>query len=689
MRSTGTSAGEPAWARLDIECTAPGVGERASVRETWLLSEAWWGDAVQPPPSLRLLTWLWSRGPLLIFWHIYLLAVYRDKAAAARGASETASPWDVMMAVSAFVVAAGTQAAVTVALVLWVIPYGPWRSGLTAVVRAVTAALGDSYVLLEHDMQRAALVSRYSSSLSWLASRVRRIAVVAHSQGGAIAHEALMTSPADVDLFVSVGSGLEKLAFLKMVRHTGEGLSAAALVVPFSAFGAAAMVAGVRLDAPAVMTLGGGLLFAALLAAAALLKAFRGYRERVGEDLAGWALRDGVTWVDIHATHDLVPMGRGSILEDTVLTTRVATVNRRSVLADHTAYFGNKWHFQPALWRALASLSRALAPDAAAVSRWAHHQQVHSWQARALEAGHFAIVAAGLLMLAFHRSVVAHWGRFLDGLADSQSFWGVDAAVSAAQSVVEATGLPSPERDVVRHALTGALALAGGLALWWTIAGGLWSGRSARRWRALCRGGGSVQPSAALMLRRFGPAWTLVIGSLPLWLVVLYSALPGLFTPDSLGASIRFIAATALLLFAMLVVVLSPVATSALWEESRRERSSVATNLASLAALVAVLPALAVWLWPPLRSVPQRRGYRRIRAVAGVLVGLRVARVAPCRWVADPPRGDPCAVGSPRAATFAVAGVVRADTDARRPGRGSLRIRSPNRVESPFLGAPS
>lgn len=587
--------GAPAWARLEIASAPTAVDARPRAR--WLLSEAWWGDTVQAPPSLRLLTWLWSRGPMLIFWHIYLAAAPRDAAAATSADADTATPRDALVALSAFAVAGITQVAVTVALVLWVIPYGPWRSALTSAVRSLTATLGDSYVLLEHDMQRAALVSRVRAALKWLVPRVRRIAVVAHSQGGAIAHEAVRAScPASVELFVSVGSGLEKLAFLKLVRQRGEGLRAASLVVPLTVAGVAGVASGAVLDARALTGVGWVLLFSALCAAGALLGTFRNYRRAVTKDLPHWQLPSGVTWVDIHASHDLVPMGRGSIFEGAAFTSRLSTVNTRSILADHTAYFANKGHFQPLLWQALARMLPGLDLDPAIRSRWDLYQRVHGWNTLALELGQVAVVAAGLLLLTLHRSLVEHWGRVVDTATGSRTLWGLDAVTGAVQRLVGLVGAQPPSDDVVRSTMLGSLMVVAALALWMTIVRARWTSGCARRWQSLCRTGGAFQPPDRLF-RWIGPAWTFALAALPLGVTALYSVQPQLFSPDSVGAVVRVLLATLLLLFAALVVALSPVMTSAFWEE---DHASIGQTLASVVALAVLLPLAAFWLWPPL-----------------------------------------------------------------------------------------
>jgi hypothetical protein len=131
-------AGSPARARVWVSAHGPGPG--AVAREEWLFCEAWWGDSVQPPSAVRLLPWLFTRGPLLIYWHFFL-------GVAAQGGRDP-TPRQTWSSLVAFLLAGLCQLVVSAAMLLWLVPIGPWRRAVVAAVRTLTLTLGDSYVLL-------------------------------------------------------------------------------------------------------------------------------------------------------------------------------------------------------------------------------------------------------------------------------------------------------------------------------------------------------------------------------------------------------------------------------------------------------------------------------------------------------------------------------------------------------------
>jgi hypothetical protein len=131
------------------------------------------GGSVQPPQPLNLLAWLWTRGPLLISWHFYLGFRARTRDASKLEGSSLLSAVvrliygkykQVQLAIwyGSIAVALSTvcQIIITVAVALLAIPIGKWRRTVASTARILTLTLGDSYVLLEHEIQRAALVER-------------------------------------------------------------------------------------------------------------------------------------------------------------------------------------------------------------------------------------------------------------------------------------------------------------------------------------------------------------------------------------------------------------------------------------------------------------------------------------------------------------------------------------------------
>lgn len=247
-------------------------------------------------------------GPLLIYWHFYIRQTANTKKD---------NFTDGIFIVVAFLLAGFCQLVIGIAIVLSLIPIGPWRRKVVAAVRVLTLTLGDSYVL-EEDIQQAALVDRVRHALDWLAKRTTKTVVIAHSQGGAISHEVLRRyAPGNLAMFISVGSGLEKLRFLREAVMVRKGLVAAPLLFPIVALAGAILVGAGRSLAQWQIGLSVVLFLIASGLAIDLVISLEDYKERLGSDLPNLKLPaiERERWIDIYASDDVVPMNRGSLLE--------------------------------------------------------------------------------------------------------------------------------------------------------------------------------------------------------------------------------------------------------------------------------------------------------------------------------------------------------------------------------------
>jgi nitrate reductase NapE component len=100
----------------------------------------------------------------------------------------------------------------------------PWvRQLAVALQRLLSTSVGDSFVLVSSPTRGQATVTRVERDLRWLSDRCQRVAVVAHSQGVAIAHRAVRRVPPGerrLAKFVTVGSGQTKLVDLESLRDS-------------------------------------------------------------------------------------------------------------------------------------------------------------------------------------------------------------------------------------------------------------------------------------------------------------------------------------------------------------------------------------------------------------------------------------------------------------------------------------
>jgi hypothetical protein len=103
-----------------------------------------------------------------------------------------------------------------VLLLLGIVPIPKLRAAILRTQQLLVGTVGDSYLYLTSSIRGAALISKVQRDLKWLADQgCTRIAVVAHSQGAAIAH-AVVNHPDWVrqDLLLTFGAGLNKLLIL-------------------------------------------------------------------------------------------------------------------------------------------------------------------------------------------------------------------------------------------------------------------------------------------------------------------------------------------------------------------------------------------------------------------------------------------------------------------------------------------
>src|SRR4029079_878318 len=84
-------------------------------------------------------------------------------------------------------------AAVALALtILSIVPLDPIKAFVQGAQRWVSGFLGDLFTLLQRPMDAAAMTSKVRSDIDWLVEQgASSVAVVAHSQGGAVAYLAL------------------------------------------------------------------------------------------------------------------------------------------------------------------------------------------------------------------------------------------------------------------------------------------------------------------------------------------------------------------------------------------------------------------------------------------------------------------------------------------------------------------
>ncbi len=191
--------------------------------QRWLVAEAWWAKKFPTPTFGEIASWSFEVLPWTLIAHFDRR--FRRLGFRFYNAVNNSRPLPGVLVAFVLWLAEGLKLSLALAVsplllvliglisLLGLIPYAKLRDFARAVQRKLAATVGDSYVFMHQQITGAAICASVGADLEWLASRCKRVAVVAHSQGGAIAHKVLrgpVTAPCDV--LVTFGSGLAKLS---------------------------------------------------------------------------------------------------------------------------------------------------------------------------------------------------------------------------------------------------------------------------------------------------------------------------------------------------------------------------------------------------------------------------------------------------------------------------------------------
>ncbi|HEX9670736.1 MAG TPA: hypothetical protein VGC93_14790 [Thermoanaerobaculia bacterium] len=411
--------------------------------ERWLLAESWWAESFWPPRFSDLARWGAGVVPWTIGSH-YGTAVRRVWAEREQaGGTGHRLAWCGRLGLSLLrllgslllgLVALGVLALL---LVVAALPIPRLRAALGALQRQIAASLGDSYILLARPIEAASIVGQVRRDLAWLAepARCAEVAVVAHSQGAAVTHEALRAGhPANLRLLLTLGSGLRKLEELRQLRGRGGHLRLAAQMT------LGALITGTLSTFVLVRTRvldPGEWVALAVVTAVFLGLAAAGLWDFVEEMDVGDLRRrvrrfgrSGVRWVDCHAMKDPVP--NGPLLdpperltaeggEGAEIPHSVALCNEGSTGADHTAYWRNLDEFVSLVVAELTVPPGGRRSILAPRPVWGDGITVRRrWRVRWLVAVRWVVALSVALAVAYGRS---EWRALLGWLAQRIGGW--------------------------------------------------------------------------------------------------------------------------------------------------------------------------------------------------------------------------------------------------------------------------
>ena len=359
---------------------------------SFLVAESWWAKDFREARFRQLFVWGVAYAP----WVIWDYAEHRRKQArrdcgrlrpgrslaAWREAGfslAVAAVATVLAPVGAFLF----QVAMLALLLLALVPaLRGWVAGLQA---RLAGAVGDAYLLATSPVRFDAMASQVQRDLAWMAERLAKngksgpIAVLAHSQGSVVAHEALrglVAARRDTDpippvrLFVTFGNAFVKLGKIRraLPLHDRFARRAVACYAGLAAVLIAFAWGPLRLPEGAEwprLTVGVAGCLAIFWAHTRQMPKIDGLQP--GDlDVPGFDAAEGWTWQDYFATADPVPDGpvpddviedpaRANGRPDRFRSTKVR--NRDSVFADHTTYWQNAEQFVGPVARALVGLA--------------------------------------------------------------------------------------------------------------------------------------------------------------------------------------------------------------------------------------------------------------------------------------------------------------------------------------------
>jgi hypothetical protein len=400
---------DDAPARAVMVMNAPPDAELGG-RTEWLVAESWWAETFRPPKTTTVILWLFVVLPYLLLEHTF---VPLSRSFRTWRSSKTHG-WKYAVAgvrtlgfalffVASLPIAAVAEVFVSLLLVPLLIPVPALRDFAKNAVVKLSNTLGDCFVLTSSTVQFDAMVRQVAHDLAWLQSQAGTVAIVAHSQGAAVAHEALRAygGAQRLSLFATVGQGLAKLHRVRALRRThkttGFGLAWLGLVGIYvvMALSARVVVSVVRGEVSWVVT---ALWLAGIVAVALPYAVFRRFMRDSASEEQALLFPPGTgpgEWVNYYASLD--PVSNGPLFgEPRPAVEEIEVWNHSSMVSDHTSYTKSPDDFMALLVMKLFSkVGGAASPATIAVidrARWCRW-----WRVWWLSASRLVVLASGAI----------------------------------------------------------------------------------------------------------------------------------------------------------------------------------------------------------------------------------------------------------------------------------------------------
>jgi hypothetical protein len=384
--------------------------EQLGGRTEWLLAESWWAQTFRPPKTTTVILWLFVVLPYLLLEHTYvpLSRSFRTWR------SSTTHGWKYVVAalrtigfalffVASLPIAAVAEVFVSLLLVPLLIPVPALRDFAKNAVVKLANTLGDCFVLTSSTAQFDAMVRQVAHDLAWLQSQTGTVAIVAHSQGTAVAHEALRAyaGAKRLSLFATVGQGLAKLHRVRALRRghktAGFGLAWLGLVGIYvvMALSARVVVSVVRGEVSWIIT---ALWLAGIVAIAVPYALFRRFMRDSAREEQALLFAPGTgpeEWVNYYASLD--PVSNGPLFgERRPEVEEIELWNHASMVSDHTSYTKNPDDFMALLVMKLFSKVGG-EPSAETVAVLKRARWCRWWRVWWLSTSRLVVLASGAI----------------------------------------------------------------------------------------------------------------------------------------------------------------------------------------------------------------------------------------------------------------------------------------------------
>ena len=234
LSSTGGEDHEPAHLTLEVPL---GLSDRR-VHARWLIAESWWPALFTAPRFLELARWIWKVSTCLLVMQFVI--PMRRHLSQAKAKKDPKNPghsisWYSRLAHVAaalcYLVLMGTAGMLSVLVSLLLLalavaaklPIPQIDRAVRWTIVKISSTLGDIYVLAHCPVQYAAMRTKVAQDLRSLQGKCERVAIVAHSQGAAIAHQVLKDGDYDQDsgdlrAFITSGQGISKMHLLQRME---------------------------------------------------------------------------------------------------------------------------------------------------------------------------------------------------------------------------------------------------------------------------------------------------------------------------------------------------------------------------------------------------------------------------------------------------------------------------------------